>query len=104
MLSVVIATSESEHALVPTLAALVPGATAGAVRTPLIEALSLLRIALGGRPGPDQGLIISKALYAEVGGHRADAADPEAALIRSLGRRRIVMLRNGATATRARDR
>jgi hypothetical protein len=36
MLSVVIATDESEHALVPTLAALVPGAAAGAIREVLV--------------------------------------------------------------------
>jgi hypothetical protein len=36
MLSVVIATNESERALVPTLAALVPGATAGLVREVII--------------------------------------------------------------------
>ena len=36
MLSVIIATDESERALVPTLAALVPGATAGAIREVII--------------------------------------------------------------------
>ncbi|MPZ57310.1 MAG: glycosyltransferase [Rhizobiales bacterium] len=36
MLSVVVATNESERALVPTLAALVPGATAGLVREVII--------------------------------------------------------------------
>lgn len=36
MLSVIIATNESERALVPTLAALVPGATAGLVREVII--------------------------------------------------------------------
>src|SRR5215469_13070619 len=36
MLSVIIATNESERALVPTLAALVPGATAGAIREVIV--------------------------------------------------------------------
>ena len=36
MLSVIIATDESERTLVPTLAALVPGATAGAIREVII--------------------------------------------------------------------
>src|ERR1700745_3973721 len=36
MLSVIIATDESERALVATLAALVPGATAGAVREVIV--------------------------------------------------------------------
>src|ERR1700719_13291 len=36
MLSVVIATDESEHALVPTLAALVPGPAAGSIREVIV--------------------------------------------------------------------
>ena len=36
MLSVIIATDESERVLVPTLSALVPGATAGIVREVII--------------------------------------------------------------------
>ena len=60
----------------------------------LIEALTLLRLALGGRPKPQQGLIIARHLYDALGGHR-DHADPEADLLRRLGRR-IVVLRGGA--------
>ena len=188
MLSVVIATQESERELLPTLAALVPGASAGLVREVLIadagsrdatagvadaagcellvsagtrgarlkaaaatarapwllflrpgivpdvtwidetrrfmaeaelhgragsqaavfrpglgmsrplwvEALSLLRRALGARPNADQGLLIGKNLYREVGGHREEAAEPERDLVRRLGRRRIATLRSGA--------
>ncbi len=70
-----------------------PGSAAD--RPILIEALSLLRAALGGRPHPDQGLIISKPMYEALGGHR-DVADPEADLLRRIGRRRIAMLRAGA--------
>jgi hypothetical protein len=62
----------------------------------VIEALALLKFALIGRAGPDQGLIISARLYGELGGHRDGAADPEADLLARLGRRRIVMLRSGA--------
>jgi hypothetical protein len=62
----------------------------------VIEALALLKFALIGRVGPDQGLIISTRLYGELGGHRDGAADPEADLLARLGRRRIVMLRSGA--------
>lgn len=186
MLSVVIATDESERALVPTLAALVAGAAAGAVREVIIadagshdqtaavadvagcemmvspgplgdrlrraaqaarapwlmflrpgvvpdagwvdevmrfvaeagaaapaavfrpaqagtgsvlaEALGLLKLALGGRARPDQGLIIAKQTYQALGGHRADVAEPEADLLRRIGRRRIVLLRTGAVA------
>jgi hypothetical protein len=71
----------------------VPGASVA--RPVLVEALSLLRAALGGRPRPDQGLLIAKHLYDRFGGHR-DHADPESDLLRRLGRRRIVMLRSGA--------
>jgi glycosyltransferase involved in cell wall biosynthesis len=62
----------------------------------VIEALSLIKFALIGRAGPDQGLVISTRLYGELGGHRDGAADPEADLLARLGRRRIVMLRSGA--------
>jgi glycosyl transferase family 2 len=64
-------------------------------RSALAEALSLLRVALGARPRPHQGLLIAKALYDEIGGHR-DHADSEADLLRRLGGRRILMLRSGA--------
>jgi glycosyltransferase involved in cell wall biosynthesis len=62
----------------------------------VIEALALIKFALIGRSGPDQGLVISTRLYGELGGHRDGAADPEADLLARLGRRRIVMLRSGA--------
>jgi glycosyltransferase involved in cell wall biosynthesis len=58
------------------------GPSAG--RPLLIEALALLRQALGARIGPDQGLVISKQLYERRGRHR-DVADPEADLARPLG-------------------
>ena len=56
------------------------------------EALSHLAAELGARPRPEQGLIISQASYARIGGHAEHAADPEADLIRRIGRRRIAML------------
>ena len=62
----------------------------------VLEALALLKYALIGRIGRDQGLVISKRLYDELGGHRDGAADPEADLLARLGRRRILMLRSGA--------
>jgi glycosyltransferase involved in cell wall biosynthesis len=179
MLSVIIATQDSERALVPTLAALVSGATAGLISEVLVadggsrddtaevaeiagcnfmamdggtarrlkaaaakarapwllflrpgtildepwirdaqrfmerasrtdsaavfrrgapaqsslrDALSMLATALGGRPRPEQGLLIGKAFYASLGGHAEPAADPETDLIRRIGRRRIVRL------------
>ena len=182
MLSVIIATFDSERALVPTLAALVPGATAGLVREVIIAdagsrdetaavadvagcSFLLLEGSLGTRlktaaaaarapwlfflrpgtfldapwigearrfldrpslderaaffrrgapaqpglrdafalfvaalsaPRPEQGLIISKQLYETVGGHSEESADPEAELIRRLGRRRMITLASSA--------
>jgi glycosyltransferase involved in cell wall biosynthesis len=58
--------------------------------------LSLVAFALLQRVRPDQGLLIARALYDEIGGHSAAAADPEAELLARLGRRRIVMLRSAA--------
>jgi len=68
-------------------------------RPTLIEAIALLRAALGARPDPSQGLVIAKTLYDVTGGHR-DREEAEQDLIRRLGRRRLVLLRAGAiTAT-----
>ena len=180
MLSVVIATENSEHALVPTLAALVSGATGGLISEVLVadagsrdgtatvadvagcnfmvtegttarrlkgaaekaraswllflqpgtildepwtgdaqrfmelaarsqeraavfrrgapmqsslrDALSLMATALGARPRPEQGLLLSKAFYTALGGHAEAAVDPEANLLRRIGRRRLVRL------------
>jgi glycosyltransferase involved in cell wall biosynthesis len=72
-----------------------PGGGAG--RPVFIEAISLLRVALGGAPRVDQGLMIARRVYDRLGGHR-DRADPEADLLRRIGRGRIVMLRAGAVA------
>jgi glycosyltransferase involved in cell wall biosynthesis len=66
-------------------------------RLPLLrEALGFVASSLGTLPHPEQGLLIARTLYEEVGGHRADTADPERDLIRRIGRRRIVTLRSGA--------
>ncbi len=62
----------------------------------------LIAAALRG-PHPDQGLLISRQCYDRVGGHRADASDPERDLLRRLGRRRIVTLRTAAIGWRNRD-
>jgi len=62
----------------------------------LREAMSLVMAALGARPRPEQGLIISKRLYDALGGHSERAADPETDLLRRIGRRRIGRLASGA--------
>lgn len=67
-----------------------------AVPSPLRDALVQALAALGAKPRPEQGLLISRRFYDALGGHRADAADPERELIRRIGRRRIARL--GAAA------
>jgi glycosyltransferase involved in cell wall biosynthesis len=172
MFSVLIATNDSERALVATLAALVPGATAGVVREVIVAdggsrdeteqvadiagcrffssaeplgarlgaasamargewlmflapgivpqpgwiddtiafvrqdqpraavfspapsgILARMRRALAALPRAEQGLILRKTFYAELGEHRADAADPEMDLLRRIGRARLTVLR-----------
>src|SRR5262249_56723838 len=72
-----------------------PGYAAG--RPVLLEAVSLWRLAVGGRPRADQGLLIPRALYDGMGGHR-DGIDAGSDLLRPLGRRPIASLRSGATS------
>jgi glycosyltransferase involved in cell wall biosynthesis len=55
----------------------------------LRELVRLAAAALAGRPQPGQGLLITKQLYQETGGHSAAAADPEAEYLRRLGGRQI---------------
>ena len=181
MFSVIIPTADSERALVPTLAALVPGATAGIIREVIVtdaeshdqtsevadiagcrfvssanrlgvrlneaaqtargdwlmflrpgsvpgptwidETIALIdEIGRRNRPNaaifqpetatvfdilartfrrpvsPQQGLIIAKAFYLELGGH-PDTTSPEAAFLHRIGRRRIATLRTQVIAT-----
>jgi len=67
-------------------------------QTALQQVLSLLAAALRGAR-PEQGLIIAKPFYDQLGGHSEDADDPQAEFIRRLGRRRVVTL--AATAFHA---
>jgi glycosyltransferase involved in cell wall biosynthesis len=57
----------------------------------LREALSFLITAFGAAR-PEQGLIIAKSFYDELGGHSERAADPQAAFMRRIGRRRLLTL------------
>ncbi len=61
------------------------------MRPGLAEIAAMLRVALGGGPKPEQGLLIARRLYDALGGH-AGGEEAEAALLRRLGRRRISML------------
>lgn len=58
----------------------------------LREALSFLAATLCAPPRAEQGLLIPKRFYEEIGAHSEQASDPEADLLRRLGRRRIVRL------------
>ena len=51
-------------------------------------------------PHPDQGLLLTRTAYARLGGHRAEAADPEADLVGRIGRRRVAALRTAAVPWR----
>jgi glycosyltransferase involved in cell wall biosynthesis len=70
-----------------------PARAGGSWRPGLAEALILLWLALAAPPKPEQGLLISKRLFQELGGDGAGRT-----LLRRLGRRRIVMLRTGTIA------
>jgi glycosyltransferase involved in cell wall biosynthesis len=75
-----------------------PPAPSDYLRPSLAEIARLLRAALGGCPKAEQGLLIARRFYDSIGGHSADA-DAEAALLRRLGRRRLVMLPVTISAT-----
>jgi hypothetical protein len=71
--------------------------TASAPFRPLLaELLDLVRAGLGARPHASRALLIGSSLYQQLGGHRP-VDDPEADLVRRLGRRRIALLRTGVT-------
>jgi hypothetical protein len=73
-----------------------PAGTAGRRRSAVAEALALLAGSLGMLPRPEQGLLISKRRYNELGGHDTEDVKAEANLLRRIGRRRIEMLRTSA--------
>ena len=65
----------------------------------LSELAALLRVMLIGGAKPDQGLLMARRFYEEIGGH-PEGSDTEAALLRKIGRRRIAMLPIGAGKAR----
>lgn len=67
-------------------------ARAADTQAPFREAVLLLVAALGARPRPQQGLLIARKFYDALGGHSEAAADPEAELVRCIGRRRLITL------------
>ena len=62
-------------------------------RAQLVERGVALRVRLLGLPYGDQGLLISRALYDEVGGYRALPLMEDVDLVRRVGRRRFLTLR-----------
>lgn len=56
----------------------------------------LFAAALRGLPSPEQGLLIPRHFYERIGGHRGGGADPEAEVLRRIGRQRLVTLSAGA--------
>jgi glycosyltransferase involved in cell wall biosynthesis len=87
---------------VDTHAAVFRRAPPDAGETLVRQVFGVIAAALQG-PDPEQGLLISRQCYDRVGGHRAEAADPERDLLRRLGRRRLVTLRTAAIGWRTRD-
>jgi len=76
-----------------------PPGVADLLRPGLGEVLALLRVTFGGGAKPEQGLLIARSFYDEMGGHPANE-DAEAALLRRIGRRRLAMLAAGAGGDR----
>ncbi len=70
----------------------------------LVEAAVSLRCAAFRLPYGDQGLLISRALYDEVGGYGEQPLMEDVDLIRRIGRRRLHMLRADASTSAARYR
>jgi glycosyltransferase involved in cell wall biosynthesis len=64
---------------------------ANAVRPGFAELVAVVRAAIARGPRPEQGLLIARRLYDAIGGHSA-GDDAEAAILRRLGRQRLVVL------------
>jgi glycosyltransferase involved in cell wall biosynthesis len=63
----------------------------------LQEMWALLRLSLSRRLDPERGLVISKRHYQALGGHLADAKDPETHFLWRIPQRRMVLLRVSAS-------
>jgi rSAM/selenodomain-associated transferase 2 len=74
------------------------------VRPRVLERLVALRCATLRIPYGDQGLLIPKRLYEEIGGYRPIALMEDVDLVRRLGRGRVVLLRTEAVTSAERFR
>jgi glycosyltransferase involved in cell wall biosynthesis len=80
-------------------AAVFRASAASGARPSLADLFALLRALLGGAPRAEQGLIVSRAHYDELGGHRSgDNADAD--LLRRIGSRRLAVLGAAMSASR----
>ena len=68
----------------------------------LVEQAVAARVALLGLPYGDQGLLVPRGLYVEVGGYRPMPLMEDVDLVRRIGRRRLTLL--GETATTSPER
>jgi rSAM/selenodomain-associated transferase 2 len=73
-------------------------------RPRLLERLVAARCALLRLPYGDQGLLIPKLLYAQVGGYRSHPLMEDVDIVLRLGRRRLAMLRSRAATSAVRYR
>ena len=64
----------------------------GGQQSLLRRSARLLAETLGAPPQPEQGLLVRRDFYRALGGHSAQAGDPEHDLLRRIGRRRIARL------------
>ena len=74
------------------------------LRPRVLERLVAMRCALLSLPYGDQGLLIPKLLYADLGGYNPHPLMEDVDIVRRLGRRRMVMLRSRAVTSAARYR
>lgn len=70
----------------------------------ILEAMVRMRCAALKLPYGDQGLLIPRTLYQEIGGYRPMPLMEDVDIVRRLGRRRIAMLRTRAVTSAARYR
>lgn len=74
------------------------------IRPRLVETGTALRCALFRLPYGDQGLLIPKQLYSQIGGYQPLPLMEDVDIIRRIGRRRTVMLNNHAVTSAKRYR
>ena len=79
------------------------GQSDDSVRARMSEWFASFRTKALAAPREEQGLLISRALYRDLGGHRQLPAMSEVDLARRVGRRRLTLLRKRATIRRPMD-